>query len=424
MPRKVKELSAVEVRRLVDEVGFHAVGGAPGLHLRVDAAGRSAYWVLRVTVAGKRRDMGLGGFPDVGLAAAREAAREKRAMAREGRDPITERAQARSAAAAARAAAITFDEAAAQTIKAMRAGWKNQKHAEQWTSTLATYASPVIGRTLVRDVTLAAVLEVLRPIWTDKTETASRLRARIEAVMNWARVHGYRPADAPNPAAWDGNLALVLPAPGKVAARGHHEAVPWKDMAGFMARLGEAAGVGALALRFTILTAARSGEVRGMRWEELDLEGAVWTVPAARMKAGREHRAPLSGDALALLRSLPAPAQGRARTGLVFEGRAGAPLSDMTLAAVLKRMKVEATVHGFRSSFRDWAAEATAYPGEVAEMALAHAIGSRVEAAYRRGDLFDKRRNLMEAWADWCAGRATSSASTAGGVVVPIRGAA
>ena len=420
MPKKVGEVAAVEVRRMASRTGFHAVGGVPGLHLRVDGEGRSAYWVLRVMVAGKRRDMGLGGFPEVSLERARRTASDMRGVIRQGRDPIAEREAARSAALAERLSAITFDEAAARLIESKREAWKNPKHAQQWENTLATYASPIIGALRVQDVGLPHVLAVLRPIWTTKTETASRLRARLEVVLDWARVHGHRPAGTPNPAAWDGNLALVLPAPGSVAEKGHHAAMPWRDMAPFMARLAEAEGVGALALRFAILTAARSGEVRGATWKEVDLEAGTWTVPGARMKAGREHRVVLSGEVLALLLALRTGTPPTADT-LLFPGRGGAPLSDMTMGAVLKRMGTNCTVHGFRSAFRDWAAEVTSYPGDLVEMALAHAIGNKVEAAYRRGDMLDKRRGLMEDWAAWCAGRAPVAA---GGVVVPIRSAA
>jgi integrase len=278
-------------------------------------------------------------------------------------------------------------------IRDHAAGWRNPKHAQQWANSLETYAHPVMGALLVRDVELQHVMAVLEPIWQAKTETASRVRGRIEQVLDWATARGFR--EGPNPARWRGHLDKLLPAPAKVTRVEHHDALPVDQAPSFMARLCAAPGIGARALEFAILTAARSGEVRGTTWDEIDLDAAVWTVPADRMKAGREHRVPLSPAALALLRSLPRWPD----NPLVFAAPRGGVLSDMTLAAVLRRMKVAAVPHGFRSTFRDWAAERTHFPREVAEMALAHAIGDKVEAAYRRGDLFDKRRRLMDDWA-------------------------
>lgn len=391
MPKKVEELSAKAVRDLTAP-GFYAVGGVAGLHLQVQSA-LSRSWVLRVKVGAKRRDMGLGAFPDVTLAQAREAAREARAKVRQGVDPVEESRAVRSKLRAEQAAALTFDECAARFMKAQAAGWRNPKHAQQWENTLRTYASPVLGSLLVRDVELSHVLAVLEPIWLTKTETASRVRGRMEQVLDWATARAYR--EGLNPARWRGHLDKLLPAPSKVAKVEHHDALPVGDIGAFMGKLRAAAGMGARALEFAILTAARSGEVRGARWDEIDMAAAVWTVPAERMKAGKEHRVPLSAAALALLEALPR----MAGNPLVFPAVRGGTLSDMTLAAVLRRMKVDAVPHGFRSTFRDWAAERTHYPREVAEMALAHAIGDKVEAAYRRGDLFDKRRRLMDDWA-------------------------
>ena len=291
----------------------------------------------------------------------------------------------------------TFKQCAVAYIAAHRETWSNAKHAAQWGSTLENYAYPVMGDMLVRDVSLPHVLAVLEPIWATKTETATRLRGRMESVLDWATVREHRAGL--NPARWKGHLDSLLATPGKIAAKEHHSAVPASGMGAFMQALRQQAGTGARALEFAILTAARSGEVRGATWSEIDTEAKVWTIPAARMKMRKEHRVPLSGVAVALLKKLP-PMEG---TDLVFPAPRAGPLSDMTLTAVLRRMKVDAVPHGFRSTFRDWCAERTNYPRDVAEMALAHAIGDRVETAYRRGDLFDKRTRLMTEWATFCS---------------------
>lgn len=395
MPKKAKELSALEISRLKVE-GFYAVGGVAGLHLQVTRAGARS-WILRVTVGGKRRDIGLGGYPDVTVAQAREKARETRHAIVEGRDPVAERAAARSALAAQRGAEITFDECARKFIEAKSAEWKNAKHGAQWSATLTTYASPIVGTLQVRDVALAHIVKILEPIWTTKTETATRLRGRIESVLDWATVRGYRLGD--NPARWKGHLDKLLPKPGKVAKVEHHAAVPVDGIGAFMVELQKREGMAARALEVLILTATRSGEIRGATWAEIDLQARIWTIPAGRMKAGKEHRVPLSDRVIEILRALPRMAD----SPLVFPAPRGGMLSDMTLTAVLRRMKVDATAHGFRSTFRDWAAERTNYPRDVAEMALAHAIGDKVEAAYRRGDLFDKRTRMMNEWAKFCA---------------------
>ena len=396
MPKIAKELSALEVKRLT-KPGFHSVGGVSGLALYVKPTGARS-WVLRVVIGGKRRDIGLGPYPEVSLADAREGARKIKAKARDGADPLAERRAAAARLRAEQNDGMTFDQCAAAYIKAHREGWKSPKHAAQWEATLSRHASPVIGHLLVRNVETRHVLRILEPIWASTTETATRLRSRIELVLDWAAARGERAREG-NPARWRGHLDKLLPKPSKVADRGHHAALPWGEVGAFLARLASVEGMGAQALRFTILTAARSGEVRGASWDEIDMQARTWTVPAERMKAGREHRVPLSDAALALLASLPR----FVGQPLVFPAPRGGQLSDMTLSAVLKRMGVPVTVHGFRSTFRDWCAEATAYPGEVAEMALAHTIGDKVEAAYRRGDLFEKRRQLMQAWADHCA---------------------
>lgn len=410
MGRKAAERGALWVSQRT-EPGLHFVGGVAGLALQV--AGGSRSWILRVMVGGKRRDMGLGGYPDVTLAAAREAARAARAKIRAGVDPIAEAKAARSALQASVSAALTFELAAKRYIEAHEDSWRNAKHAQQWRKTLETYAYPTIGKTLVHDVTLPQVLGVLEPIWKTKTETATRLRGRLEAVLDWATVRGYR--EGLNPARWRGHLDQLLPAPSRIARQEHHAALPVPELGTFMAALREQSGMGARALEFAILTAARSGEVRGATWAEIDQVARTWTVPAARMKPGREHRVPLSPAALALLKALPR----MAGTELVFPAPRGGQLSDMTLTAVLRRMAVDAVPHGFRSTFRDWAAEHTNYPREVAEMALAHTIGDKVEAAYRRGDLFERRRKMMNDWAAFCAIKQLKR-----GTVTPMRKAA
>jgi len=353
-------------------------------------------WVLRATMGGKRRDMGLGGFPDVTLADARAAARKARELIREGLDPINEARAALSANRASRVKDITFEQAALAYMAAHEAGWRNAKHAQQWRNTLETYAFPIIGPLIVKDVGVPHILTILEPIWKKKTETATRLRGRLEQVLDWATARGYR--EGLNPARWRGHLDKLLARPSKVAKVEHRAALPFTEIGAFMKQLRAADVMGARALEFAILTAARSGEVRGATWSEIDLSAKVWTVPAARMKANREHRVPLSATVLTFLARLPR----MAGSDLVFPAPRGGPLSDMTLSAVLRRMKVPAVPHGFRSTFRDWASERTSYPRDAAEMALAHTIGDKVEAAYRRGDLFEKRRRMMADWAAFC----------------------
>lgn len=394
MAPKAAELSPLAVNRL-KEPGLYFVGGVAGLALQVLPTGGRT-WILRATVGGRRRDMGLGGFPDVTLAGAREAARNARELIREGVDPIERAKAARKALQAASAKGLSFQEAAEAFIASQEVAWRNAKHKAQWTSTLTTYAYPVIGSLAVADIELAHISKVLEPIWITKTETASRLRGRIEQVLDWATARGYR--TGLNPARWRGYLDKLFPRPSKVAKPVHHRALSIQDMGTFMSDLRSAEGMGARALTFTILTAARSGEARGAIWSEIDMARGIWTIPASRMKAGREHRVPLSRPALALLEALPRVAG----SDFVFQAPRGGQLSDMTLSAVMRRMKAPAVPHGFRSTFRDWAAEYTGYPSEVVEMALAHTVGNKVEAAYRRGDLFEKRRRLAEDWARFC----------------------
>jgi len=395
MPKLAKEMGALAVGNLADP-GLHFVGVVPGLALQVTPAGARS-WTLRVVIGGKRRDMGLGNYPEVTLAKARDKAREARELVRQGIDPILRQQEAQSALRAAMAQALTFRECAESYIKAHAASWKNAKHRQQWGNTLAQHAYPVLGQLLVRDVKQAHVMAVLEPIWTTTNETAVRLRGRMELVLDWATARGLR--DGLNPARWRGHLDKLLPKPSKVNNREHHAALPVGVVAAFMVRLRSAEGTGARALEFVILTAARSGEVRGATWAEIDMEAKVWTVPGNRMKAGKEHRVPLCDIAVELLKM-----QSRmAGTELLFPAPRGGELSDMTLTAVLRRMGVPAVPHGFRSTFRDWAAERTNYPRDVAEMALAHAIGDKVEAAYRRGDLFQKRALMMADWATFLA---------------------
>lgn len=402
--RTLNRLAPVDLKNL-NKRGYYADGG--GLYFRVSEFGTKA-WAFRFTQAGKAREMGLGAFPDVTLKEARERAAEARKEIRDGVDPINQRQQAKSALIAARASALTFEQCAVAYIAAKEPEWKNAKHGAQWRSTLATYVYPVIGKVLVRDVEQSHVLQILQPMWTTKTETASRLRGRIENVLDYATARGYRRGD--NPARWRGHLDMLLATPGKVAKVEHHAALPYAEIGSFMVDLRKHQGLGARALEFAILTAARSGEVRGATWAEIDLNAAVWTIPAGRMKAGKEHRIPLSDGAAQLLRDLPRIED----CNLLFPNTKGAELSDMTLTAVLRRMKHQVTAHGFRSTFRDWAGETTAYPREVIEHALAHQLKDKAEAAYARGTLFDKRRRLMADWSKFCI------AASAAGTVTPI----
>ena len=403
MPKQAKSLTPLAVKNL-REPGLHFVGEVPGLAMQVLPAGGKT-WVLRAVMNGRRRNMGLGGFPEISLADARTLARQARAKIREGIDPIEERRAVQSVQRSVAAKIMTFRKAAEGYISDHGAAWKNPKHRGQWEATLEAYVHPKIGDLAVTDVELAHVLDILRPIWTEKTETASRVRGRIEQVLDWATASGLR--EGLNPARWRGHLDKLLAKPSKLKAErnrrldrdGHHQALPIDQAAAFMKRLRDAEGMGARALEFVILTAGRSGEVRGATWSEIDLAAATWTIPGTRMKAGKEHRVPLSPPALELLKGLPR----MAGTDLVFPAPRGGQLSDMTISAVLRRMQIAAVPHGFRSTFRDWVSERTAYPGDMAEMQLAHTIGSKVEAAYRRGNMFERRRRMMIDWAEFLA---------------------
>jgi len=393
MPKVARELSPLAINKLTNP-GTHAVGGVAGLSLRVYDAGQRA-WVLRTMVAGKRREFGLGGYPTVLPASARDRARATLDKIFAGLDPTEEKQRQRSALRAAKAKAVSFSKVAEQYIAQHEAGWKNPKHAAQWATTLTTYAYPVIGLVTVANVDTPLVLKVLEPIWTEKTETASRLRGRIEAILDYATAKGLR--EGPNPARWKGHLALTLPSKRRVAPVEHHKSIPVTEMPSFMKQLRQISGVSARALEFLTLTAARSGEVRGMERNEVDLVNKIWVIPAIRMKAKREHRVPLSDAAVLILNRMKQEASG----SLVFPGAKGKALSDMSLTSVMRRMGIDAVPHGLRSSFRNWTAEMTAYPNEVAEMALAHTVSNAVEAAYRRGDLFEKRRSMMHDWAEF-----------------------
>lgn len=378
-----------------------------GLRLVVKATGRKS-WVLRYQLSGKRREMGLGSFPEVGLKAARLAAAEQRKFLASGADPMAardaERQRQRAAEQAATAKAVTFQAAAASYIAAHRAGWKNAKHAQQWENTLATYAEPIIGHLPASEVTTAHVLEILQPIWTTKTETASRVRNRIELVLDAAKARGLR--DGENPARWRGHLDKLLPKRAKVRAVEHHTALPWTELPAFMVELAKHGALSYAAIRLTILTACRTSEVLETTWDEFDLESYTWTIPAARMKAGKDHRVPLSDAARTVLEGLPRIDD----SPYVFPGaRQGRPLSNLAMLMGLRRIgRGDLTMHGFRSTFRDWAAERTQYPREVCEMALAHKVAEGAEAAYWRGDVFEKRRALMTDWAGYATTHPTA----------------
>ena len=388
-------MSALKVTKET-KPGYFGDGG--GLWLQISKAGTKS-WVFRFKspLTEKAREMGLGSINTYSLAEARSRAAEVRKIVSAGRDPISERDADRQRIKLTTAMAMTFDECADAYIEAHRAGWKNPKHVTQWENTLATYASPVIGSLPVASVDMPLALKILEPIWTTKNETASRLRGRIEAVLDWATVRGYRSGD--NPARWKGHLDKVLPAPNKVQKVKHHPALPYAQVGEFMAALRNCEGIAAKALEFTILTAARSGEVRGAEWQEIDLRAKTWTIPAERMKAGKEHRIPLSDAAVKLLQLMPRLKD----VAHVFPSPQNTALSDMSLMAVLRRMgRKDLTVHGFRSTFRDWAGETTPFPREVIEHALAHQLRDKAEAAYQRGDLLVKRERLMQTWADYC----------------------
>ncbi|MEP7301587.1 MAG: tyrosine-type recombinase/integrase [Caldimonas sp.] len=406
MARVARPLTAAEVACL-SAPGLHAVGTVPGLYLRVLPPPSSAkMWALKVVVDGRRHELGLGGYPAMSLTQAIASAEARRQAALAGRDAVVVRRKAEDAARSAPMKPVTFAQAAEAYISTHTGGWKHPLHASQWRRSLELHAHPSIGELDVLAIGIAEVLSVLEPIWRTKTETASKVRARIELILSWA----YKRAetDRLNPARWVGHLDTQLPARGKIAIPRHHTALPFAEMPRFMKALDKLDGGGARALEFAILTAARPGEARLARWPEIDFASRTWIVPAARMKAGREHRVPLSSAAIALLEST-AMVDG---SDVIFQSTqgGGGEVSDMTLTMVCRRMGENCVPHGFRSTFRDWCAECTDAAPEVAEMALAHQVGNAVEAAYRRGDLLEKRRALMEAWSTFLATGATAPA--------------
>lgn len=415
MPKPAKELKAIQVKNL-SAPGRHAVGGVNGLCLNITETGARS-WILRVIVGLKRRHIGLGGYPEVSLAEARDLALEMRRKISAGVDPVLERREQRQALVVATKQRTTFEQAFTRFFEEKVEGeLRNAKHRNQWRSTLKTYAYPVLGEKAVADIAVEDVLEVLRPIWMTKNETASRVRQRIEAVLDWSKAMGLR--DGENPAGWKGNLQQLLPSPSRVQSETPRPAVALDDFATWFRLLRARDGIAARALEFLTLTASRSGEVRGARWDEIDLQTGIWTVPAERMKAGREHRVALSTAAVELLEAMPR----MLNCDIVFPSPKNGVMSDMTLSAVMRRIQESeekagrpgfldarsrrpAVPHGLRSSFRDWVSECTTYPSDMAETALSHLVGSEVERAYRRGDMLDKRREMMDAWAAFVIGR-------------------
>lgn len=407
--RNVNRLTALQVQKL-SKPGYHSDGG--GLYLCVKASGGKS-WIFRYRFGGKEREMGLGPLHTVSLAEAREMALAQRKLLLGKVDPLAARQAAEAQRKLDEASVITFDDAAARYIGSHRTGWKNEKHAEQWENTLATYASPVIGSLPVAEITTALVLRILEPLWASKTETASRLRGRIEKILGWCKTQGYREGD--NPATWRGHLANLLSAPQKTKNVEHHPALPWREIGAFMKELRTMSGTAAQATEFIILTACRTSEAIEARWSEIDFAEKRWTIPKERMKASKEHVVPLSDAALTVLQR----ALAEKKSEFVFPGgKKDAPLSNMACLALLKRMKRgDLTVHGFRSSFREWAGESTAHPREVIEHALAHQLKDKAEAAYQRGSLLERRRVLMADWAAYCAKQPET------GVVVPLQSA-
>jgi integrase len=395
MPVKAKELGALAIQKL--PIGRHAVGGVSGLILNVRCES-SKYWFLRVRTNGKRREFGIGAYSrsGIGLKEARERALELLSKLAKGVDPVLERSALKARIRAESAKSLTFAEAAEKYVSIHEPSWKSIKHARQWRATLETYANPVLGILAVSDIETAHVVAVLQPIWTVKTETASRLRGRIEAVLDWCKFSGFRTGE--NPARWAGHLEHSLSSKSKTRTAVHHKAMPYIELGGFIRELRAMQSMGAAALEFVILTAARSGEVRGARWSEFDLIAKTWTIPKERMKAGKEHRVSLSNQAMALLKSTPRVDD----SNLVFwSSRTNVQLSDMTLTKVIRDKSLDYVPHGFRATFKTWAKERTSHSTAVIEMALAHQEGDKVAQAYDRTDLLARRVRLMQDWADY-----------------------
>ena len=410
MARQINRLSARNAATKTKR-GRYADGG--GLYLQVSPNGARS-WLFRFMLNGRSRQMGLGSLQTFSLAEARDMALNCRKQLFDGIDPIEARKLIRGQAKAETAKIMTFKDCAEKYISSHSAGWKSIKHVNQWQNTLSTYVYPVFGDLPVQSIDTGLVTKVIEPIWATKTETASRVRGRIEAILDWASARKYRSGE--NPARWKGHLDKLLPKRAKVQQVKHHAALPYSEIGAFVGDLRLQEGVSARGLEFLILTAARTGEVIGTTWDEIDFDNELWVIHADRMKSGKEHRVPLTGASIDILRDMKTITQ----SNYVFPGgKKNRPLSNMAFLQLLKRMeRGDLTAHGFRSTFRDWVAERTNYPNEVAEMVLAHAVGDKVEAAYRRGDLFDKRRKLMDSWAEFCAIVPDDNV----GKIVPIKG--
>ncbi len=413
MPKIAKELSPLEIKRLTD-AGYHAVGYVPGLHLQVATSGARS-WILRVRVGDRRREIGLGAYPSVTLADVKLKAQHERDKIKNGIDPVAERAIAKQSIieqqAEQRAMQWTFKKCAEAFIKAKSPEWRSVKHAKQWETTLKTYVYPTLENMLVSQINIGHITEIIEPHWGTKTETIDRVRNRIESVLDWASASKYRTGD--NPARWKGNLDKLFANRNKISPVKSHRALAANQVYNFVERLRAVSGISARCLEFVVLTACRSGEARLATKNEFDLKAKVWSIPGERMKSGRPHRVPLSEVVVSMLKALPEIED----ESLMFPSRkVGRPLSDMALTKTMRDMKVDAVPHGFRSTFSSWCASATAYPSEVREMALAHAIGDATVAAYQRSDLFDKRRDLMTDW----AGFVNTKPPTEGSNVIPL----
>jgi integrase len=390
--------------------GMYGDGGGLWLQITTGAAGHAnRSWIFRFAINGRRREMGLGPAHTIGLKDARAKAAELRKLVHEGRDPITERDAQKAALAAATAKQVTFDECAASYSRAHSPKW-SAKHAYQWSSAMTRFASPILGKLPVDIIDVGLVVKVLEPIWHERPETASRLRGGIESVLAWATVRQFRSGD--NPARWNGHLQELLPSRREILPVEHFAALPYREVPGLMAKLRERDGVRERALELLVLCASRAGEILGARWDEIDIAERLWTIPPSRMKSGKEHRIPLCDRAIAILEEMKL----RKRNDFVFPGERRENLGESPMRELLKRLGYKATIHGMRSAFRDWAGEQTNFAREVCEAALAHAVGNKVEQAYRRGDALEKRRRLMQAWADYC-----SRPIGAGATVTPLR---